>query len=202
MKQIFTFLLFPVFLHAQQVDTIIDAGIYKSYYSYEVKGPLYVIYTLYKGGGDCPRSGMSFKTVGLRAEAGPKNYKASGFDEGHLCNAKDFARICADEEKTFRFYNALPQTPKLNRSVWKVYETLIRKESQSDSLLIMCGGEFKNCTYIGQDVAVPTYCWKIVRRVTDDKVIHILWFPNDDSNKVEELKTVEELVSRLTYKVK
>ena len=45
---------------------------------------------------------------------------------------------------TFRFYNALPQTPKLNRGIWKHYETEIRKLSQNDSILIITGSIFSN----------------------------------------------------------
>ncbi|HKC36885.1 MAG TPA: hypothetical protein VKB95_12515, partial [Chitinophagaceae bacterium] len=42
---------FVSFLSAQQVDTVIKTGIYKSYFCYSLKEPLYVTYTLYKGGG-------------------------------------------------------------------------------------------------------------------------------------------------------
>jgi hypothetical protein len=54
LKGLLSFLLFcSVFLHAhaQLVDTVINMGIYKSYFSYSIKEPLYVTYPLYKGEG-------------------------------------------------------------------------------------------------------------------------------------------------------
>ena len=127
---------------AQQVDSVIVTDIYTSYVSFSLHEPLYVKYKLYKGGGACKRKGLSFKTAGFREGAKPKDYKGNGYDEGHLANAEDFAGDCKKENETFRFYNCLPQTPKLNRGIWKTWETDIRKESQTDSLLIFCGGAF------------------------------------------------------------
>ncbi len=41
-------------------DTIIDRGIYQSYYSYSLQQPMYVKYVLWKGGGECSRSKFRF----------------------------------------------------------------------------------------------------------------------------------------------
>lgn len=89
------------------------------------------------------------------------DYKKSGFDEGHLANAEDFANNCPYEESTFRFWNAMPQTPLLNRGIWKVQETEIRKKSQSQALIVLCGGIYNGKT-IGNGVSLPDTCWKIV----------------------------------------
>ena len=43
-----------------QTDTIIKNNIYKSYFCYALKEPLYVTYHLYKGGGDCDRNEQHF----------------------------------------------------------------------------------------------------------------------------------------------
>ena len=48
-------LIFYIGIFAQKVDTTIDKKIYKSYYSFQYKAPLYIIYNLYKGGGDSKR---------------------------------------------------------------------------------------------------------------------------------------------------
>jgi endonuclease G, mitochondrial len=202
MKKALLFLTFVVnflIVQAQKVDTVIDMGIYKSHYSYELKEPLYVEYKLYKGGGDCSRATFKFKTIGLKYEAQASDYAHNGYDEGHMANAADFAGNCTNEELTFRFINCLPQTAKLNRGIWKTWETKIRKESQSDTLLIVCGGEFEQCGFIGNHVAVPNSCWKMV--ISKNKFIHVLWFPNDDSDMVQDI-TFEELQKRLSYKIK
>ena len=50
----------------------------------------------------------------------------------------------------------MPQTIKLTRGIWKVYETEIRKISQRDSLLIICGGcDYDNDNKFVGNVEVP-----------------------------------------------
>lgn len=189
-KKIFillTILFSSILVFSQKVDTIIVNKEYKSYFSYEVKNPLFVVYKLYKGGGNTPRTGMVFKTGGLKYSLTDKEYSKSGYDIGHLANAKDFANSKENEELTFRFYNALPQTPRLNRGIWKTYETNIRVLSQKDSLLIICGGyEFKKVN----NLYVPSYCFKIVKDLVTNKVFCYI-FPNDNSEKVSEIKINE-----------
>ena len=183
---------------AQAQDTCINTGVYQSYFSYDLKEPLYVSYKLYKGGGDCSRAAFKFKTDGLKQSATAKDYSHNGYDEGHLANAEDFASNCVNEEKTFRFYNCVPQTPRLNRGVWKVWETSIRKESQTDSLLILCGSIFKD-KKIGS-IAVPDQCWKIVISLSSCKVLHSMIFPNDNSDAVKDI-SVDDLKKLLPYKI-
>lgn len=183
-------------------DTIINAGSYKSYFSYKFKEPLYVSYVLYKGGGDCSRDGFRFKNDTKIIMAKQSDYDHSGYDEGHLANAEDFASDCPKDEKTFRFYNCLPQTPNLNRGIWKKWETGIRVESQSDSLLVICGGIFTTGKIIGDKVAVPDYCFKIVQSLKTKKVIWILFFTNKEKDSTMEFKTLEELEKFSQYQLK
>lgn len=166
-----------------QVDTVIYAPNYTSYYSYRLHDPLYVVYRLFRGGGSCDRSVDRFVTDNLPYSATEADYRGSGYDEGHECDSKDFAFSCVLQEATFRFYNCVPQTPKLNRGIWKHFETVIRKESQTDSLLIICGNVFGTRTIGGNRVAVPDSCWKIVYRIKDHKPLHCLMFPNDNSDR-------------------
>lgn len=149
-----------------KVDTVIKTSIYESYFSYETKTPLYVKYKLYHGGGDCKREGMTFSREGVNSLS-EREYAKSGLDIGHMANAEDFAFDCIKEKETFRFYNALPQYPQLNRGSWKVLETEIRKESQIDSLLIICGGwSFRK----EKELNVPDYCFKIVKNLRTGEV--------------------------------
>lgn len=183
-------------------DTIINAGFYKSYFSNHYKEPLYVSYIIYKAGGNCDRSKFYFKNDinGIKSPT-LKDYAGSGYDQGHLCNAADWAFDCQKDEKTFRFYNCLPQTPNLNRGIWKRWETYLRKESQTDSLLIICGGIFsENDKKIGDNVYVPSKCWKIIFNLKTHKIEHILIFENTTTAKVEEI-TLEKLEEILSYKV-
>lgn len=152
--------------NVEKYDTIVNEQIYRSYYSYKIKGASFVVYRLYKGGGKNSRVGMNFKSSFPHFL-----YRGSGYDIGHLANAEDFAYDRVLEEKTFRFYNAVPQTPNLNRGIWKSYETKIRKLSQSDSLLIVCGG----CDYAN---LIPSSCFKIVYDLREKKIVYSLLFTN------------------------
>jgi len=169
------------------VDTIIHEPNYISYYNYNLHEPLIVTYPLYHGGGRCDRSGDKFVTNGLPYSATAADYSNSGYDEGHLADSKDFAFDCLKQQLTFRFYNCVPQTPKLNRGIWKHFETIIRKESQTDSLFIVCGSFFGSKTIGIQHISVPDKCWKIVYSMDKKKVIYSLIFPNDDSDSYHEI---------------
>ncbi len=185
------------------VDTIINAGNYKSHFDIDRKQPIFVSYILYKGGGGCNRSSFRFKNDTDIKMATTKDYSGTGFDMGHLANAEDFANDCVAGEKTFRFYNCLPQYPNLNRGVWKRWETRARDLSQRDSLLIICGGTFGNKT-IGESVYVPEYCWKVIYSLKNKKIWKVLWFKNvsKESDKYFEEITLEKLEERVKYKLK
>jgi endonuclease G len=195
-------------------DTILDAGIYKSYFSFRLKEPVYVVYKLYKGGGDCDREKFHFINDTRIIMAGKKNYagvpgKRAAYDMGHLANAEDFAYNCVLDEMTFRFYNCLPQTPNLNRGLWKTWEATIRDESWNDSLLVICGGQFTSQRFLGisdeqltDSIAVPDHCWKIVISLSDHKVKHILYFTNEPrNNKVAVLGSIAELEMKTGYTI-
>jgi len=182
---------------AQRVDTVINKTAYQSYYSFAVKSPLYVVYYLYKGGGDCSRQRLQF-TKEYRS-ATNKDYAKSGYDRGHLANAEDFAFDCEMERCTFSYYNCLPQHQKLNRGSWKSWEATIRKESQRDRLKIYTGGIFGKQS-IGSGVGVPDYCWKIVYNTRTKLIMHALLFKNDATQAVQRI-TPSQLKQMLGYLV-
>lgn len=136
-------------------DTIIDRGIFVSYYNLHYSSVSFVKYKLYKGGGRASRKGMNFRnTIG----GAIFKYERSGYDKGHLCPAQDMAQSTARMAATFDYINCLPQTPALNRGEWKRIETRVRKMSQRDSLLIECGGLDYDTLYH----QLPRLCYKIV----------------------------------------
>jgi DNA/RNA endonuclease G (NUC1) len=183
----------------KRVDTVIDMGNYRSWFCKELKEPLFVGYVLYRGGGDCSRKGFRFRDA-QPWSAGHKDYAKTGYDEGHLANAEDFAGDCPADERTFRFWNCLPQTPNLNRGIWKKWEEQIRKESQTDSLWVVCGGGFQKPKWIGRNVAVPDVCWKCVQRCSDGVVVHALLFTNTAHAEVREC-TVADIEAAVGYPI-
>jgi endonuclease G, mitochondrial len=168
-------------LNAQTIDTVITNDVYTSYFNKTLHEPVYVTYKVYKGGGNCSRVGMVFKVDDVKNTATPKDYAASGYDEGHLADAADFSGDCIKEEKTFRFYNCVPQTPHLNRGIWKHYESEVRKLSHTDSLLVITGSTFNGSTIPNTNVAIPNYCWKVVQSLTTKKIIYCFIISNDNA---------------------
>jgi endonuclease G len=190
---------FSVTGFCQKADTIINMGIYKSYFSYDLKQPLYVTYKLYKGGGTCDRTNehFNFKKCGVKS-ASDTDYSGTGLDKGHLANAEDFAYDCDEEEKTFCYFNCLPQTIKLNRGIWKTWEEKVRVLSQTKRLFIIAGGIYKKKPTGRNKVSVPEYCYKIVLDAGTKKILYCLLFPNDDSRKVSDI-SLENLKKKLGY---
>lgn len=191
--------LFSTATSAQHVDTVIKVGIYKSYYCYALKDPLYVTYTLYKGGGGCDRDeqGFSFKKCGVQT-ATDEDYSGSGYDKGHLANAEDFAADCDNEEKTFCYYNCIPQTIKLNRGIWKTWEEKTRVLSQTKKLFVIAGAIYGNKTMGPQHIGVPDYCYKIVLENKTKKILFCVLFPNDNSKQAKKISLIK-LKKKLGY---
>src|SRR5262245_21988007 len=58
----------------------------------------------------------------------PNDYRASGFDRGHLCPAADRSATRADMDATFLMTNMVPQSPDLNRMTWEKLEHYCREQ--------------------------------------------------------------------------
>lgn len=171
-------------------QSIVKRDIYTVNFSNSLHEPLWVSYKLYRGGGECSRSKFRFyNDIDSLQTATDKDYARSGYDKGHLANAEDFAYDCTKDELTFRYYNCLPQTPNLNRGVWKTNEEQIRQWSQTDSLLIICGGIFGK-KKIGR-IAVPDYCWKVVQSLSTKKILFCGWFTNTSQATLTEIPLPE-----------
>lgn len=203
MKPKFIFVLFflanSLFAQTIKTDTIIDMQVYKSYFNYALKEPLYVTYHLYKGGGDCDRNAQnfSFKKCGINS-AVSDDYENAGFDRGHLANAEDFANDCANQEKTFCYFNCVPQTVKLNRGIWKTWETKVRKLSQTKTVFVIAGNIYGDKKLGPNQIGIPDYCYKIVLDAKTKKILHCLLFPNDDSKTYKTI-TLPALKKMLGY---
>jgi DNA/RNA endonuclease G (NUC1) len=93
----------------------------------------------------------------------------------------------------------VPQTKKLNRGIWKKWETSIRDESQNKPLIIIAGNIYSSNKTLGKNnIGVPDYCYKIVLDSNTKEVMHCLLFPNDNSNSFTEMP-LDELKTKLGY---
>lgn len=188
-------LLLTVLGYSQKVDTVLTSPILKSYMCIKYKEPLFVTYVLYHGGGDVSRAGLSFKSL-KNITSTAADYSHSGYDQGHMANAEDFANDSVNIRLTFFFYNCIPQTPNLNRGIWKKWETTVRDESQKDSLLIICGVyDFKP---VGK-LFIPTKCFKVVKDLKTNKITHVLLFTNVLDNNTCSETTLSVLIKESKY---
>jgi endonuclease G len=91
-----------------------------------------------------------------------RDYKKSGYDRGHQMDAYDCGCDSVAMVESFYYSNVAPQSPALNRGIWKKLEEYTRKLAKEyDSVLVLCGSVDLEKRYIGR-VAVPDYCWKVL----------------------------------------
>ena len=96
------------------------------------------------------------------------DYKASGYDRGHLAPAADMAWSEQSENESFLMSNMTPQVPQFNRGIWKELEAQVRKYAQSLDFLIVATGPIlekqpEEYSSIGQSkVCVPEYFYKVL----------------------------------------
>lgn len=180
-------------------NAIIKNEAYTAYVDTTLRMPIYVEYKLYKGGGNCERSNKWINDSKYKL-IGDTSYAGSGYEKGHLANAEDFAYNCHLDSLTFNNYNRLPQTKALNRGIWKKQETAIRKISQTDSLLIICGGYWESGSPKIKGMSIPSRCWKVVYSLTAKQVLSSSLFTNTE-NPTEIPIRVEDLEIYLGYSI-
>lgn len=93
-----------------------------------------------------------------------KHYTNSGYDRGHLCPSADRNNNQDENDCTFHLSNISPQTPALNRGVWKNLEDKVRDWAVSyDSLYIVTGGVLESgLPTIAGGIGVPNYFYKTI----------------------------------------
>jgi endonuclease G len=119
--------------------------------------------------------------------ADDKDYSKSGYDRGHLAPAGDMTWSKEAMYDCFSYLNISPQSPNLNRGVWKQLEDKVREwASLEDSIYIITGGVLKdNLPTIGKDkVAVPQLYYKVILEYSNEgrKGIAFL-IPNTDAHQ-------------------
>jgi endonuclease G len=111
-----------------------------------------------------------------------KDYTNTGYDRGHLAPAGDMNFELMAMLESFNMSNVLPQTPELNRKIWKYLEDDIRYYvmRNKNPLYVITGGVFSfNPIHIGikNKVDIPEYFYKIIYDDTNGKIIAFM-MPN------------------------
>lgn len=128
--------------------------------------------------------------------ATPQDYVKSSYDKGHNCpnNDRDWSKVSASA--TFYMCNMSPQTPNLNRGVWKKYEALGHTLAEKyGKVEIVSGPIFITAPMtIGKDVWVPNMFYKIFSY--SDK-IDVYVFTNSKDAQVRKisLEDLQKLVN-------
>jgi endonuclease G len=136
-----------------------------------------------------------------------KDYKCSGFAQGHLCPSADRITTQADNDITFVMTNMIPQAPRNNSFVWLYFEAYLRKlvKQENQEVYIIAGpagvggqnadNKFKDKldekSTDGKRIEVPRYVWKIavvlpqgdddLNRINADTRVICVLTPNDQS---------------------
>ncbi len=97
------------------------------------------------------------------AQIRPTDYRGSGYDRGHQCPSGDRTADKSANSETFLMSNMLPQTPDLNRQLWRKFEEYCRDQLKGgdNELYIVTGGVGTIERIGGGKVNVPGSCWKI-----------------------------------------
>ncbi len=117
------------------------------------------------------------------------DYRASGYDRGHMCPAADCKHSRQAMNQCFLMSNMAPQTHALNAGDWADLEELCRRWATAyDSICIVCGPVLqKGARYekIGENrVSVPRQFFKaVLRRDGEDAAEAIAFIFNNDEGK-------------------
>lgn len=159
--------------------------------------PIWVIYEIDRPMIDCSESQeylFQFTTAsGSLVPDLSGDYYGSGYDRGHMMPAAH--NRCSDKhlKESYYYVNVAPQSPSLNRGVWRILEENERRLAKKDyALTVMCGtfGEFG---VIGDrnKIVVPEYYWKIIielNKLTGHRDTVGYWFPNFRGYQYGDLK--------------
>lgn len=115
-----------------------------------------------------------------------KDYKASGFDRGHLAPAADMSFDKQSMDESFYFSNISPQNAGFNRGLWKKLETTVRNFAENlGCIYVVTGPVLKSgLPTIGENqVSVPEKFYKAILYFSDTLITGIAFIlPNEKIN--------------------
>jgi len=139
----YVIILFCCTFNSSEEVTVFYKSDYNFIYSEKFKIPLYVKYTINRSdiNGTIKRTNR-FKIDKLisKKTAGPKNYKKSGYDRGHMKPAAVSKGSIKDMKESFLMHNICPQLPEFNRAGWKKIEAKVRALLKSQDSIIVYSG--------------------------------------------------------------
>lgn len=144
--------------------------------------------------------------------ARPNDYRASGYDRGHLTPSGDRTFRSEDNSNTFLMSNIIPQSPTNNREVWRELEEYSRELAfQGSELYIVAGVDGIARKIANSQITVPKFNWKVIlvleepdAEITADNSYTIAaWMPNSEEVKnmvwKDYLVSVDEVEQKTGY---
>ncbi len=126
-----------------------------------------------------------------------KSYSGSGYDRGHLAPNSDMANQ-NQQYDSFSLANIAPQSPYLNRHIWKKVESATRYLTKvHGESYVLTGTVFRNTQKLDNAVSVPSHLYKVVYlpTTTIGEQAGVYYAPNDESGRVDVI-SLEELTRR------
>ena len=162
--------------HAEANELIVTRANYELSYNEEHEQANWVYYTLEtKQLKNCVKRDDSFKPdpMVLTGSADLEDYRATGYDRGHLLPAGDMKFEKQAMKDTFYLSNISPQPPAFNRGLWANLENLVRAWALRYSKVWIVTGPIlhKGLSKIGRvnDVSVPEEFYKVIIRKEGSK---------------------------------
>jgi endonuclease G, mitochondrial len=131
------------------------------------------------------------------------DYKASGYDRGHLAPAADMGWSEITMKESFYFSNMSPQKPEFNRGIWKDLEEQVRTWAIDNETLYITTGPVlvKGLGKVGPNgVSVPRLYYKVILDYTQPELKAIGFImPNQKSTlPLQHFAVSVDSVERLT----
>jgi endonuclease G len=132
------------------------------------------------------------------------DYRASGYDRGHLAPAGDLSYSEESLSDSFYMSNMSPQEPSFNRGIWSTLESYVRSYAATEGLIyVVTGPILSDSPYktIGKNkVSVPDYYYKVILDYTEpEKKMIGFVLPNEGSKEsLEIFATTVRDVEKLT----
>jgi len=186
------------YINKQNCDQIIDKQVYIICYSYKHKGAKYIAYTLY--GSKVNKLNIkkrpkfySEKTIPIKYRSKSNDYKNSGYDRGHIASDASFDYNKKVLSKVYSMANITPQTPNINRIVWKKAEKYGRYLSIKLGKINVFNAIIytDNSKTIGKNkISIPTAFFKIYYN-NEQNFKRCFYFKNNKNIPYKKLKFYE-----------
>lgn len=114
------------------------------------------------------------------------DYSGTGYDRGHLAPNADMASK-TEQYDSFSLANIAPQSPYLNRKIWRKIESSTRYLTKVHGQAYVVTGvvfEDKNAYQWGQAVLIPSHFFKAVYFPKLNQA-GVYYAPNDESGRIE-----------------